>query len=175
MISREAATNLCIAVQNASYGEDVDGDCFLSVERISMSGSEFKSFCEIALGSPHVSSIVALDNVSRFYVHFNISSDRVTAAKSILSRAVLRAADEPELQMAIRLAALSGAADTRIKNVGNSDGDLFEATMDSVRQKMQPWPESLKNSFKSILASMKTQFGMGSLHDNQPRAFRPRI
>lgn len=175
MISREAATHLCIAIQNAAYGEDVDGDCFLSVERRAMSDSEFKSFCRIALDSAHVSSIVAPANEGRFYVHFNMSMDRVSAARSVLSRAVLMAAEEPELQMAIRLTALANSADTRIKSVGNADGALFESTLDAVRQKMQHWPEALTKSFKTILASIKPQLGVGGLHDTQPRAFRPRI
>lgn len=175
MISREAATHLCIAIQNAAYGEDVGGDCFLSVARQGMSDSEFKSFCRIALDSAHVSSIVAPANESRFYVHFNVSTDRVAAAKSVLSRAVLRAAEEPELQMAIRLTALANAADTRIKSVGNADGALFESTLDAVRQKMPLWPEAITKSFKAILASIKPQLGAGGLHATQSRVLRPRI
>lgn len=175
MITREAATHLCIAVQNASYGEDIDGDCFLSVERIAMSDGEFKSFCRIALDSVHVSSIVAPANENRFYVHFNLSVDRSSAAKSILSRAVLTAADEPELQMAIRLTALAKAADTRVKSAGSADGSLFESTLDAARQKMQLWPEGIAKSFKAIFASIKPRLSVGGFHDNQPRAFRPRI
>lgn len=175
MISREAATHLCVAIQNAAYGEDVDGDCFLSVERLAMSDSEFKSFCRIALDSVHVSSIVAPANESRFYVHFNMQMDRVTAAKSVLSRAVLRAAEEPELQMAIRLTALANAADTKIKSVGNADGSLFESTLDAVLQKIQHWPEAITKSFKVIFASIKPQLGAGGFHEAQPRVFRPRV
>lgn len=175
MITREAATNLCIAVQKASYGEDIDGDCFLSVERIAMSDGEFKSFCRIALDTVHVSSIVAPANENRFYVHFNLSVDRSNAAKSILSRAVLTAADEPELQMAIRLTALAKAADTRIKSAGNADGSLFESTLDAARQKIQLWPDGIAKSFKAIFASIKPRLSVGGFHDNQPRAFRPRI
>lgn len=175
MISREAATHLCIAIQNAAYGEDIDGDCFLSVERLVMSDKEFKSLCRIALDSVHVSSIVAPANESRFYVHFNMPIDRVNAAKSVLSRAVLQAAEEPELQMAIRLTALAKSADTQVKSVGNTDGALFESTLDAMREKMHSWPEALTKSVKAIFASIKPQLGVGGLHDTQPRAFRPRI
>lgn len=175
MITREAATNLCVAIQNASYGEDIDGDCFLSVERVAMSDEEFKSLCRIALDSVHVASIVAPANENRFYVHFNISVDRANAAKSMLSRAVLTAAEEPELQMAIRLTALAKAADTRVTSAGNADGSLFESTLDTVRQKMQLWPEALTKSFKAVFAAIKPQSDVGGFHDNQPRALRPRI